>query len=64
MTHGNIQFIPMPTSQEIKRAKQYSMFLHVWDVWDLCVYMVRVGEEMSSFLTEVTLSVSELYSSI
>ena len=40
------------------------MFLHVWNVWDLCVYMVKVGEGMSSFLTEVTLSLSELRSSI
>lgn len=64
MTHGNIQFMPMPNSQEIKRAKQYSMFLLVWDVWDLCVYVVRVGEGMSSFLTEVTLSVSELHGSM
>lgn len=41
MTHSSIlyQFIPIPGSSVIKRAKQHSMFLHAEDVWDVCAYM-------------------------
>lgn len=49
MMHCNIllQPIPLPNAQVIKRAKQYRMLLHVWDVG---TYVVRVGERMSSLL--------------